>query len=175
MVASGHINWVMSVAYSPSQAAILSASKDATVREFNLQGEPLRVVGAHDQRVNSAVYSPSGDQIVTASADGKLRVFNSASGLEVAKLEAHKKPINRVVYSPEGTHFLSASSDATIREFDAATCKPTQVITGHSVRSVIIVPPPWSCPAAHAGLFTQLCARAFNSYILPHVRVQWGA
>lgn len=74
----GHLN---SVAFSPSENFLVSASSDSTaiIWKFN-QGkntfDKFGVIKGHSARVNSACFSSDGKYIVTASDDSTARIWN---------------------------------------------------------------------------------------------------
>ena len=75
----GHSNGVNSAQYSTNGKMIVSASRDKTVRVWDMSsGECVQILAGHSGWVYCAQYSPDGQKIVTASADKKVRVWVDA-------------------------------------------------------------------------------------------------
>src|SRR5437762_3196020 len=76
---NGHTDWVYSVAFSPDDQRLASASYDKTVRILDdatgeLQQPPLE---AHRDSVNSVAFSPDGQRLASASHDTTIRIWDS--------------------------------------------------------------------------------------------------
>jgi WD40 repeat protein len=115
-VLQGHTYAVLSAAFSPEGARIVTASDDNTARVSDAaSGRSLAVLQGHTGAVNSAAFSPDGTRIVTASADGTARVWDAASGRSLAELRGHTGAVNSAAFSPDGTRIVTASYDNTAR------------------------------------------------------------
>lgn len=72
----GHTSNVYRMACSPDGRWLASASKDATIRLWDLQaGFEPRVFQCHERRVYSVDFSLTNSTLVSASADGTMRQF----------------------------------------------------------------------------------------------------
>jgi WD40 repeat protein len=84
----GHVDAVISAAFSPDGARIVTASNDQTARVWDASsGEMLRELKGHRDNVQSAAFSPDGARIVTASVDRTVRVWNVSWGMTVRREE----------------------------------------------------------------------------------------
>ena len=128
----GHSDFVVAAAFSPKGDRIVTASRDATARLWDLSGRVISVLGGHASQLTKASYSPSGDRIATASADGTARLWDASGGL-LAVLGGHEGPVLGVVFSPDGTRILTCSDDATARLWNV-TGAPLAVLRGHAAR-----------------------------------------
>ena len=71
----GHLNYVMSVDFSPRGNLLASASFDESVRLWDSRtGRSVRAVPAHSEPVTSARFNGDGTVIVTGSYDGLMWV-----------------------------------------------------------------------------------------------------
>jgi eukaryotic-like serine/threonine-protein kinase len=132
-VLSGHGDAVISAAYSPDGARIVTASLDHSARVWDARtGAQLEVLTGHGDRVGCAAYSPDGTHIVTASNDKTARIWNARTGAQLTVLSGHEEELNSAAYSPDGMRIVTAAADKTVRIWDAATGAQLAVLTGHA-------------------------------------------
>ncbi|KAG8739560.1 hypothetical protein FRC10_005449 [Ceratobasidium sp. 414] len=132
----GHTDMVLSVAYSPDGAYIVSGSYDETVRIWDAQtGQPVgQPLDGHTDRVLSVAYSPDGAHIASGSADTTVWIWDARTGQPVGQpLSGHTGYVNSVAYSPDGAYIASGSHDSTVGIWDAHTGQPVgQPLDGHT-------------------------------------------
>jgi WD40 repeat protein len=130
-----HSNGVNSAAFSADGTRIVSASNDATVRQWDAAtGQPIgKPLVGHESGVLSAAFSPDGTRIVSASMDKTLRLWDAATGKPIGMpLEGHGDAVTSAAFSPDGTRIVSTSIDKTLRLWDAATGQPIgEALIGH--------------------------------------------
>ena len=120
---TGHEDAITSVAFSPDDLMIVSASKDMTLRRWNVSnrqpvGGPMQ---GHEDRVNSVAFSPDGGHIVSGSSDKTLRLWDALTGQVVGKpMRGHEARVNSTVFSPDGGKIASGSDDMTLRIWPAS-------------------------------------------------------
>jgi hypothetical protein len=119
---AGHEYTVLSAAFSPDGARIITTSYDRTARIWNANtGEEIAVLRGHDHSVSSAAFSRDGSRVVTASIDQTARIWDAATAKEIAVLRGHTQAVNSANFSPDGTRVVTAAGDNTARIWDAAT------------------------------------------------------
>ena len=76
MAVMEHKGQVLSAAFSPDGAYLVTASADGTAQLWDAtSGEPLSVLVGHTAEVFSAAWSADGVRVVTAGGDGKARIW----------------------------------------------------------------------------------------------------
>ena len=149
------------VAFSPNGKFLATASKDGTVRLFEVPGGNLiTTIGrydGHSKPLNGVAFSPNGKLMATGSNDHTARVWNGR-GKCVALLKEHSNQITAVAFSPVSggapwnqIFFLAtASKDGTVRvwkvpaqlenreEKTPASCECTATLK-HRFRNVLSV------------------------------------
>ncbi|MCU0568110.1 MAG: WD40 repeat domain-containing protein [Oculatellaceae cyanobacterium Prado106] len=74
----GHLDWINSIAFSPSGQTLISGSMDRTIRLWNTEtGELIREFQENDRRILSVAFRPDGRAFALGSADGTIKLFIS--------------------------------------------------------------------------------------------------
>ena len=140
----GHENFVMSAAFSPDGARIVTACWDKTARVWDAAtGKEIAVLRGHENYVTTAAFSPDGARIVTGSHDRTARIWDASTGKEFATLLGHEDAVKSAAFSPDGARIVTASfRDATARIWDAATRQEIATLLGHedAVKSATFSP-----------------------------------
>lgn len=124
---------VMSAAYSPDGAHVVTASLDMKIIIWDATtGKLLLTLKGHTRCVYGAAYSPDGTRIVSAGGDRKIIIWDAVTGkplqiIDAPQYEGHMGHLNSVQYSPDGAHIVSASDDGTVGIWDATTGMRLQV------------------------------------------------
>ncbi|MCY2994187.1 MAG: hypothetical protein NTY19_40875 [Planctomycetota bacterium] len=116
----GHDDTITSLEFSPDGRYLASASRDCTVRVWEvLPGRLLRTFRGHTQGVSEVAWSPRGDKLASAGGDKALRVWEAASGRCLATLEGHTAGLTGVCWSPDGATLISVAGDGTVQMWNA--------------------------------------------------------
>ena len=124
----GHRDWITALAFSPTGAALASASLDGTIKLWNLTSGAL-VATLRSGRVSAIAFSPDGTTLAAGSrmlqwTDGKV----GREGIQLWDLATQQlratlgsKAVSAIAFSPDG-RFLAGGSSFT-RIWDVATQK----------------------------------------------------
>jgi WD40 repeat protein len=116
-----HANSVFAVRYNPAGSVLLSVSRDARIKGWDVQADyaPVFEVVAHMYAINYLDFSPDGKHFVTCSMDKSMKVWDAASirllkVIDKARHTGHGTSVNRVLWSRYRDQLISASDDRTI-------------------------------------------------------------
>jgi cytochrome c len=107
-VLDGHSAPIASIAVSPDDAALASASWDLTVWLWPLKGGTPRVLEGHTQNVNGVAFTPDGSSVVSAGYDATLRIWPLKGGDEIVR--TLPSPLNTVAVAPDGEIVTAGAS-----------------------------------------------------------------
>ena len=81
-ILDGHTAPIASLAVSPDNTMLASASWDRTIRLWPLNGGEPRVLEGNAQNANGVAFSPDGKNVVSAGYDATVRIWPLAGGGE---------------------------------------------------------------------------------------------
>ncbi|MCS7018012.1 MAG: WD40 repeat domain-containing protein [Cytophagales bacterium] len=123
---SGHTNSVFSAVYSPCGNYLLTGSRDAHLRiwQVNTDYQLMQSIVAHMYTINHMAYSPDGKWLITCSKDKSIKIWEAANFtlrkvVDKARHAGHGTSINKLLWLGK-RQFAAASDDRTISlwEFD---------------------------------------------------------
>ena len=125
-----HREEIIDLTTCPGSRFIVSASKDGTVKLWNLQegSHEVTLVG-HTGPVRSVSLSTTSSIIASASKDCTARIWNVRTGTCLHVLAGHTNVVQKVVISPKHNIVATGSQDGDVRLWNASTGEMTAVLT----------------------------------------------
>ena len=130
---SGHTEHVWSVAFSPKEDVIASASVDGTARLWRVSDGSVIQNLKHPSGVTGLSFSRDGQHIATSSYDAQVRIWSSASGKLLKSFSGHTGTVWFVEFSPDGKMLASSGEDKTIKLWDINQGTLIKSLEGHSL------------------------------------------
>jgi len=137
---TGHKDAVNSVAFSPAGCLLASASRDGTIRVWNLcDSHPTsQVLRGHEGVINAVAFSPDGTLLASGGEDTSVRLWklNKAPSKTTIELtHVFSDPgdkVKSVAFSPDGATLAAAGWNRHLYLWDLARPeRPPLVITPH--------------------------------------------
>ncbi len=108
----GHQNTVLSLAFTPDEKALVSASADATIRIWDLTSwNAPKVLLGHRGAVHCIAICPTHLLLVSAGQDATLRFWDLETGELLKTIQAHEQAIRFLAFSPDGSRLVSSGND----------------------------------------------------------------
>jgi hypothetical protein len=104
----GHTDWVMGLSFNNDGTMLASASKDKTVKIWNLEEEIIKI--PHTNRVNDISFNSKSNILASASEDKKIRLWD-LKGKLLREFPSLKSPAWSVNFSPDGQKIAFGSKD----------------------------------------------------------------
>jgi WD40 repeat protein len=129
-VIEAHKNSVFTLCYSPDYRMLLSGSRDAHLKIWNVDENYTlqEAIVAHMYTINHISFSPDGKYFVTCSMDKSVKIwdarhFKLLKVIDKARYAGHGTSVNRTLWPAYATEdgkysIISASDDRTISMWD---------------------------------------------------------
>ncbi|HEX8040511.1 MAG TPA: WD40 repeat domain-containing protein [Chryseosolibacter sp.] len=118
---AAHANSVFTLRYDPERKLLLSGSRDARLKAWDVQSGYAQAgeVVAHLYAINHIEFSPDGKHFVTCSMDKSIKVwdahaFKLLKVIDKARHAGHGTSVNKLLWTGFDNQLLSASDDRSI-------------------------------------------------------------
>ncbi|KIM79589.1 hypothetical protein PILCRDRAFT_73886 [Piloderma croceum F 1598] len=160
----GHEHSVSSVRFMPGDQFIVSASRDRTIRVFDVASTHLvRTIVGHSDWVRKVVPSDDGRLLASCSSDHTARIWDTQAGESKMELRGHEHVVEVVTFAPiaaysairelaglpntdrstrPGSFVASGSRDKTIKLWDTQSGQMLRNFPGHNnwIRALVFHP-----------------------------------
>jgi WD40 repeat protein len=120
-----HGNSVFTLRYSPDSRTLLSGSRDAHLKRWDVTSnyEMIDDIPAHLFAINHIAFSPDNKHFVTCSMDKSIKVWDADSArllkvIDKARHAGHGTSVNKLLWTSFHNQLVSASDDRTISVWD---------------------------------------------------------
>ncbi|KAG5647304.1 protein with putative role during mitosis [Asterophora parasitica] len=149
----GHDHSVSAVRFMPGDQFIVSASRDRTIRVFDIASTHLvRTISGHAEWVRCVVPSDDGRLLASGSKDHTVRIWDAQSGESKLELRDHEHDVEVVAFAPitayaairelsgipntdrtkrPGLYLASGARDKTIKLWDTQSGQMLRNLPGH--------------------------------------------
>ena len=123
-VLSGHTSCVRSLTFSLDGRLLVSASRDRTVKLWDIQTGGVIRTHDHPSQVHSVSISPDSTTIASGCQDSSIYLWGAWTGVCFCVINGHNGWINSISFSPVNSqHLISASGDHTIKQWNINGCQ----------------------------------------------------
>ena len=110
-----HDDWIRHIAVSPAAMTLASASKDMTIRLWDLVGvAPTRILPGHNGGADTVTFAPDGSLLASGGRDNRLRIWRVKNGEAILDVPAHDRPVLAAAFNPTGTLLATGGGDNRI-------------------------------------------------------------
>ena len=131
----GHNGIVESVAFSTDRRMFATASRDRTVKIWDIPNQQMhKNLTKHVNVVCAAAFSPDGKLLATTSRDNSIILWNVSSGETIAEFKIQGSSYvyaEGLAFSPDGKYLALACKDQAIRLWDVVERRQTVTLRGH--------------------------------------------
>jgi WD40 repeat protein len=114
---SAHNKPVVSIAFSPNDRSIATASLDSTICVWSIDGSvDFTQFKAHNERVQKICFSPNGEYLLSGGSDSKVKLWSGAGWKTVVPYNSDA-PVCDLVFDKLGDKFYMATADGYVHYY----------------------------------------------------------
>lgn len=107
-----HYDWVRSIALSPNDRFLASASWDQRVFLWDLaSGKKVRQLPEHIKSPSQLAFAPDGRSLAVATANGSVTLYDFATSKPLIRLGVSDGEVHSLVFSRDGRFFVTSTDD----------------------------------------------------------------
>jgi WD40 repeat protein len=119
-VLQGHTEWVWTVAVSSDGGMAVSASRDGTLRVWDIEAAVATPPEArHQHTVIQVIFSTDGQRVASGSLDGTVRIWDGSTGNALPVLERHEASVTACAFVPRSRQVATGCDDGSVHLWDA--------------------------------------------------------
>ncbi|XP_047325214.1 WD repeat-containing protein 44 [Impatiens glandulifera] len=114
----GHTDGILDVAWSSNSNCILSASKDNSVRQWEMGSDECLAIYRHSNYVTCVQFNPwNGNYFITGSIDGKVRIWDLFERRVVDWADVRDQ-VTAICYQPDGKGLVAGTLKGFCRHYE---------------------------------------------------------
>lgn len=129
-ILQAHTGTIYDLKFNPKATKLASASKDKTVRLWDLSNNQSEKLIIHQDAVSKIAFNHQGNLLASASYDKTVQLLD-LENQNNRTLHSHKAAVLGVAFSQDDKFLISASKDTTLHIFDVGSGKALRVLEGH--------------------------------------------
>jgi WD40 repeat protein len=124
-----HTDAVLEVNFSPDGQLLASASRDKTIKVWQVKDGKLIKTFQDKNWISSLSFSPNGQLIAAACADKTVKIWSLNSNKPVKILPGHTNTVMDLNFNKAGSLLASVSKDGTVKLWDTVNWKLRQTFS----------------------------------------------
>ncbi|XP_060523217.1 transducin beta-like protein 3 [Cylas formicarius] len=129
-----HQKEINSVAVSPNDKIIATASQDRTVKLWTDALDLLGTLAGHKRGVWCVRFSPADQVVASCSADCTIKLWSVTDLVCLRTMEGHEASVLRLEFLSKGAQILSAGADGLVKLFNVKNASCESTAEGHEGR-----------------------------------------
>ncbi|MFO0843804.1 MAG: M56 family metallopeptidase [Gemmataceae bacterium] len=134
--ASVHQGGALALGFLPGGTRMFSLGGDHSLKAWEGEPGPLRLLVGHKGPVRHAVYSPDGRWVLSGGGwpegDGTLRLWDATTGRLIRDVVTSQKQVFALAWAPDGRHAVIGQEDGAVQMWDVTAPRLVRDYKGHT-------------------------------------------